>query len=292
MNSETKKAPDQLDQAMVVIDLKAWISIATVMLVLGAALIWGFFGTMRLKEDVSGVLIKSGRVINLYAPEDCILLDLSVSRRQSVERDQVVARIDQTELVNEINALIESGAPADEIEAAQKTLLRQSQIVCYESGVVQDVFVHAGDYVTKGTKIATVVQSPPKGKNLECFLYVPMEQIHNVKKGMQVSLYPDFADKNTYGNMMGTVASISTYPVTENYMFDVLGSQELAQGFMKNSACFEVAVSLVTSEETPTGYLWTTSKGPSSEIGNLSLCQASVVQGEVRPIDVFFLNKF
>ncbi|MDL2205842.1 HlyD family efflux transporter periplasmic adaptor subunit [Eubacteriales bacterium OttesenSCG-928-N13] len=285
-----ERAPDQLEHAMVVIDLKAWIAIATLLIVLVATLIWAFFGTMPLRENVTGVLVRSGRTISFYAPEDTTILDLSIERNDYVNRDQAIARIDQSHLVDQINMKISEDAPADEIALLRAELLESSQIVSYLDGRVQDVFVHAGDYVTKGTKLATMLHSPDANANLECLLYVPIDQIHEVTKGMKVNVFPDFADKNTYGNMFGTVESISEYPVTESYLNDVLGNDELALSFMNNSACYEVKVSLVTSEETTTGYRWTISKGPDVEIGNLSLCNAAIVLSEKRPIDVFFLN--
>ncbi len=286
-----RRIPDQLNQAMVVIDMKTWIAFATVLLVLVAVLVWAFFGTMELKQAAPGVLIKSGRTITLYAPEERVLLDLSIQRNQIVDKDQVVARLDQPDLVEHIGQLLESGADAAEIDAARQELLRRSQVITNEEGRVTDVFVHVGDYLSKGQKIATLIQSPPKGKNITCRLYVTMDQVHSVKKGMTVNVYPDFADKNTYGNMIGTIAEISEYPVSDNYLLDVLGSQELADGLTKGQSCFELTISLLTSADTHTGYYWTTSKGPSIEMSDLSMVTADVVLSTQRPIDVFFFNK-
>ncbi len=285
------RIPDQLNQAMVVIDMKTWFALGTVLLVLLAVLVWAFFGTMALKQAAQGVLIKAGRTITLYAPEDKVLLDLAIQRDQMVAKDQVVARLDQPELVEHITQLIASGAGEAELEAARQELLRRSQVISFEGGRVKDIYVHAGDYLAKGQRIATLLQSPPKGQNITCRLYVPMDQAHGIKKGMTVNVYPDFADKNTYGNMVGTVADISEYPVSDNYLLDALGSAELAMGLTGGMSCFELTISLKTSADTPTGYYWTTSKGPSIQMSDLSMVTADVVLSTQRPIDVFFLNK-
>jgi hypothetical protein len=92
--------------------------------------------------------------------------------------------------------------------------------------------------------------------------------------------------------MMGTVSIISEYPVTMQYLYDRLNSESLANYFPEDdSACYEVYLNLVASEETATGYEWTTSLGPSKAFGDLTLCTASVVIDELRPLDVFFLGR-
>lgn len=286
-NNTPEQTPSPLDEAMVVIDVKAWIALATILLVVVATLIWAFFGTMHVREDVSGVLVKSGRVIHLYANEDSTLLDLSIDRGHYVEGDQVIARVEQPDLVNEIIAMIAEGRPEPEIELARKTLLERSQILTYDAGRVEDIYVHPGDHISRSTRLATIVQNPQEGASLQCLLFVPVTQMHNLQKGMHVNVYPDFASKNQYGGMYGTISHISDHPVTFSYLYDVLGSEELAREYT-DTAHYEIAVNLVTSEDTPTGYQWTTSNGPAREIGNLSLCQASIVIDELRPLDVFF----
>lgn len=282
------KTPEHLERAIVVIDVKAWIALATVLLVVAATAIWAFFGTMHVREDVAGVLVRSGRVMNIYAPETSTILDLTIERDQQIERDQVVARLDQTALVNEINALIDAGGDEAAIEALRKDLVERSQIRVADAGRVEDVFVHEGDYVSSGTRIATVLQAPREGSSLQCLLFVPSAQMKNLAKNMHVNVYPVSANRNEYGNMVGTIAQISEYPVTYNYLLDLLGSDALARQYTDGAAYYEVIVNLVASEETPTGYLWTTSSGPGQAFGNLTLCDASIILDELRPVDVFF----
>ncbi|MDR2662148.1 MAG: hypothetical protein LBC31_04035, partial [Treponema sp.] len=117
------------------------------------------------------------------------------------------------------------------------------------------------------------------------------EQMRQIKKGLSVSVYPASISRQTYGNMTGRVNFVSEYPVTRQYLYDRLNSENLADYFLKDSACYEVYLNLVSSEETVTGYEWTTSLGPSTAFGDLTLCAASIVIDEPRPIDVFFLGR-
>ncbi len=288
---EALQAPDTMESAMAVIDIKAWIAAATVVLALAAIIIWAFFGTMRMTVNVNGALVKSGKVIEVYTTESARILDIAVSRNQDVDCDQVIARLDQPELVNQINQMIAAGEPEEAIQAQRKNLLKHSRVLTNGEGRVQDIYVRAGDYVDKGTRIATVLQNPEKDQALQCLVYVPMDSIGKISPGMEVNVFPAFGDKNEYGSMIGTVESISDYPVTAMHMYERYGSEELAGSFMA-STVYEVTISLISDENNPTGYRWTISKGPDAKIGDLSLCTATIIQKEVRPIDVFFFNNY
>jgi hypothetical protein len=289
---ELTEAVENIDRMMVVIGVKAWLALGTVLLVFAAALVWGFFGTMQIREEVSGVLVRSGKLISIYAADEGVLLDFVPVQGMFVEKDQVLARVEKYDLVSEIYALLNSGAPASLIEEKRTELLHESRIVTWEAGRVLDAYAHRGDYVRRGEKLLTISKEAERSKALECLLYIPADQMGQIKKGLPVSVYPASINKRTYGNMIATVNLISEYPVTRQYLYDRLNSENLADYFLKDdSACYEVYLNLVSSEETATGYEWTTSLGPSQAFGDLTLCTASIVIDELRPIDVFFLGR-
>ena len=108
---------------------------------------------------------------------------------------------------------------------------------------------------------------------------------------MDVNIFPASINRDTYGNMIGSVTFITERPVTYQYLYDTLGSAELATEFLKDGALYEVYVTLVASEETVTGYKWTASLGPNKQFANLTLCEASILVETIRPIDVFFFGQ-
>lgn len=276
---------------MSVINIKWRIAIAAVLVLLSGLLIWAFWGTLQYRENVEGILVRTGRITNIYSPEERILLDISIRPGDFVSKDQVIARIEQPELIGRINAMLLEKQPAQQIKMLREELIAKSQIIAPESGRVLEVFAQRGDYLKKGTKIAVLSANALKDKNLECLLYIPFDKIKLIKKGMQVHIYPDFAKREEYGGMTGMVAFVSEYPVTFQHVYDLVGNEALAEALLKNNTCYEIAVSLATSEETATGYKWTTSLGPPKKIGNLSLCDTAIVVQELRPVDVFSLRK-
>ncbi|MDR3020746.1 MAG: HlyD family efflux transporter periplasmic adaptor subunit [Treponema sp.] len=283
----SNKHPERTGETVKVLDVSSWIALATISAVIIGSLIWGFFGTMLLREDAAGIMVKSSRIINIYATHDYRLLDLNIKSSEYVEMGQVIARADRPELVSDINQLILHNTPLAEINIKRARLIEESQIVTPEAGRVVDVFVHNGDFLRRGDKIATISKEAADGRAMECYLFVPADKVKNIRKNMNVNIYPANINKKLYGNMSGIVTLISEFPVTENYMFNLLGSRELAQEFLKDGACYEVYINLVTSEETVTGYAWTTSFGPQKKFGNVTLCDASVIIEKIRPIDLF-----
>ncbi|MDR3002425.1 MAG: biotin/lipoyl-binding protein [Fibromonadaceae bacterium] len=280
--------PAKTDEMVRVIDINAWVALLTVLAVIAGGLTWGFLGNLLMRENTSGVIVRSGKIINIYATGDFHLLDLNIESGGYVEMGQVIARADRPELVVDVNKSIVRNAPIAEINTKRARLIEESQIITPETGRVVDVFVHSGDFVRKGDKIATILKEAADGKAMECSVFMLADQVKNIRKGMNVNIYPAGVNKKMYGNMTGIVAWISEYPVTENYMLNLLSSKELAQDFLKNGAVYEIYINLVTSEETATGYAWTTSFGPPNKFGNITLLNASVITEKMRPIDLLF----
>lgn len=285
------KAPesvaDSLESMMHAVEFKSWIAVGTILLLIGAVLVWGFLGTMQLREDVSGVLVRSGTTLDIYAKTTGAVLDVTVSPGDTLHRDQVIVRLEQTALVDRVNMLIAQNAPEAEIDIARQDLINASQVLNYHAGRLADVYVQPGDLVKTGDKLATIYVGADVDKGLECLLFVPLDQMKEIEKGQLVNVYPAGVKKKAYGNMTGTIVFISEYPVTERYLYQILGSEELALSFLGETACYEVALVLDVSEETETGFQWTTSMGPSKPFGDLTLCDATIIVEELRPIDVF-----
>ncbi|MCL2576466.1 MAG: HlyD family efflux transporter periplasmic adaptor subunit [Defluviitaleaceae bacterium] len=274
-----------------VIEIKSWIAFGTILIILSATVAWGYFGTMHEQVQVRGVIVRSGRVFSIYSAYDAELLDFNLQPNQMVERDQVIARLDQQNLVREINMLIETGAPQIEIKNLQEQLISSSQIVTYDWGRVVDVYARKGDFVRRGQRLATISREAQDDIALETLLFVSLDDAMKIRRGMDVNVFPASVSSKDFGNMVGTVLSVSEYPVTFQYMVDILGSEELAREFTRYGAVHEVYVLLVASEETVTGYKWTTSLGPNMKFGSLTLTSANIILDVHRPIDVFLFGR-
>lgn len=133
---EKLSSPEQLDQLMQVTTSKGWMAlIALGGLILGAVL-WGIFGSLPTKVEGQGILIKGGGVFNITPLGSGQVIELLVQEGDRVEKNQVVARIAQPVLLEEIEKA-EAGL------AEMKLQLQQSVEVGIKEIKLQE------DYLTK-----------------------------------------------------------------------------------------------------------------------------------------------
>jgi hypothetical protein len=263
-----------------------WLALLTLALVIGGGAAWMFFGTLYLKEEVSGVLTREGRVTDIYARIDAFLLDFPLAEGVSVEADDCVARLEAPSMYERINALAGSESEAEK-EALREELMNYTQIHSPLTGVVENVYVRAGDFVRKGQRLATITAQTNANKAMECLFFVPMNRIQKIQRGQTVNVYPRYIDKTRYGNLTGTVAFIGEYPVTFQYLRNITGNDKLAESFLEGGEYYQVEVLLKPSLQSTTGYEWTVSNGPPRPFGALTLCSADVITGIYRPIEIF-----
>lgn len=96
-------SPDQLDTMIQITSSKGWISLLTTGLLILAALAWGYFGSLPTKVTGMGLFIKSGGVMEIVAPSPGRIKDIYFSVGDVVEKGRLIARIEQTELLEKIN---------------------------------------------------------------------------------------------------------------------------------------------------------------------------------------------
>lgn len=101
---ERLSSPEQLDLVMQVTNPRSWIALAGLGLLLTAAVVWGFVGSVPTKVMASGVLIRPGGVFDVYAQGSGQVAELIVTEGDTVTVGQVVARIAQPQLEREIDS--------------------------------------------------------------------------------------------------------------------------------------------------------------------------------------------
>lgn len=97
-------SPEQLDQLMRVTDARGWIVLAAMAAVFLMAVVWGITGT--LPEDVAGegILIRSGGVYEVIPSAGGRVTDVAVGVGDEVTEGEVVARVAQPELAEQLRA--------------------------------------------------------------------------------------------------------------------------------------------------------------------------------------------
>jgi len=102
---ERLSSPEQLDQLFSVTNPRAWFALIAIGCILATSLLWGIFGSVPTRVSGQGIIIKSFGVHNIAHTVGGQISDVRVSVGDMVKRGDVVARIDQPDLVDQINDL-------------------------------------------------------------------------------------------------------------------------------------------------------------------------------------------
>jgi HlyD family secretion protein len=121
---ERLSSPEQLDTILRVTGAKRWLALAGMFLVLGVAVIWGYAGTIDTKVSGSGVIVRTGTVLNVVASGGGLVTAINVNLGDQVKADQVVAKVSDPEMLEKIR-LARSALEGAKAERERNFLLRQ-----------------------------------------------------------------------------------------------------------------------------------------------------------------------
>ena len=356
---ERLSSPEQLDVMMQVTSPMGWIALSGVGLILVFAAIWSVVGTIGIKVDGQGILIRGAEVLDVTSIAQGRVKEVLAKPGERIESGQVVARVEQPELelrianmkdrlrqaeqqksvVGSTGQSLVSQYQAQIAELRQKvatqeklvgrglltrtSLLRTKQELAqieqsiastrqmtsgeevrvddlraqiqeaqarlaatvevkspYE-GRVLEVVIASGSLLTPGSRVLTL---EPLDAPLQSVLYIPAGDGKKVRPGMQVRVSPSTVKVEEYGFLVGTVRSVSEFPVTPEGLRKVLRNDKLVEQWMGRDAPIEVVADLVPDAATPSGYRWSSSKGPPTQVRSGTMAVASVVVERRRPI--------
>lgn len=291
-------SPDQLDQLIRVTSPRAWLALLAAAILLAGAIIWSLVGSVSTKAQGHGILLNNGGVYLLVAHSEGRVTDLRFEPGDIVKKGDVVARIDQPSLVEEINAirgalrvLKEAGQSssaeyremAAALEELRSRLIYESQIISPVDGRVLEQGVRMGSVVSPGNSILVLEQHGATVR-LEAILYVSAEMAGKIHPGMDVQIAPTIISKEEYGLLLGKVSSIAEYPETTESMMQTLGNENLVKLLAGHDASVQVLVELLPSNDTVSGYEWSSPKGPPLTIQSGTLAQGEIIIKRERPI--------
>src|SRR5271157_327533 len=121
---ERVSSPEQLDTIMRLTGAKRWVALAGMFLSLGVAVIWGYEGTIDTKVSGSGVIVRTGTVLNVVTSGTGLVTSINVNLGDRVKADQVVAKVSDMEMLEKIR-LARSALEEAKAEREHNLLLRR-----------------------------------------------------------------------------------------------------------------------------------------------------------------------
>ena len=96
---------DQLDQTMTVVKPSNVLGIISVGILVIAAMLWGFFGSVPDIVKGSGVLVNIDHVVSVKYSYQGAIKNIFVSRGDKVYSGQIIARIERQDILDQIRVL-------------------------------------------------------------------------------------------------------------------------------------------------------------------------------------------
>ncbi|MBF0373888.1 MAG: NHLP bacteriocin system secretion protein [Alphaproteobacteria bacterium] len=182
-----------------------------------------------------------------------------------------------------------AAAAARRVEAIEARLARQSTILSPYDGTVVEIRRNEGELVDKGVALLSLVpprDGAPDPADLVAVLYASPGDGKKIRPGMHVEIAPSTVKREEYGFMMGRVVRVAEIPSTGEGMMRMLKNQRLVESLSGGGAPFEVIVTLERDASTPTGFKWSSSRGPEGEITTGTLADSAVTVRRVRLISL------
>ena len=160
---------------------------------------------------------------------------------------------------------------------------QSTQVLSPIDGRVVEIKVSPGAVLSAGTPILGM---EAEGIALEALVYIRADHGKSVKPGMEVRLEPSTVKREEFGTILGTVETISDFPITPQGMAAVLHNDTLVSRFTRDGAPYGAVVRLQPDENNPSGYRWAVGKGPPLRLSSGTLAKAEITTERKRPIDL------
>ncbi len=98
---EKLSTPERLDLTVTVLNRKSWIYLLTLSFLMGTVLTWAIFGTVKTRVEAMGILL-GGEVFQVVSHAPGSVKEVMVQPGDKVAKDQVIARLDQPRLAQEL----------------------------------------------------------------------------------------------------------------------------------------------------------------------------------------------
>lgn len=170
-----------------------------------------------------------------------------------------------------------------ELRERQARLAESSRVVAPRAGRVLELLVDRGAVLSPGTAILNL---EVMSEELMAVLFVPATAGKRIEPGMTARLSPSTVKREEYGAMLGKVVWVAEFPSTERGMTRLLGNEALVARMLEEGPPIQVNVALQRDPATPTGYRWSSSRGPNVKISSGTLASGTIVVRQERPISL------
>ena len=293
------RSPEKLDTVLPITDPISWLGLIAIEVMVISIILWSIFGSFTVKVDGMGLIIDSKGIVNLTSTYSGKLDKLYIYPGKNIKSGETIAHVVQAQE----NASTLMAKYGTELSQNDREVLNRvheydmhrhkenvaEYVLSDYDGIVNEVLVDEGSTLSGGMPICSI-RLVGTSEDLKGILYVPVEQGKRIEPGMTIQLAPNGVDTSQSGSLLGTVRSVSQYPVSNQGIQKRLGIDSLSQWIISSqqTALMEVSFDLVKDPSSESGYLWTSSIGDHPLITAGSFCTGSIIIERRPPLQKVF----
>lgn len=250
--------PEQLDRAITISSPMSWFVLLGVALIIVATVIWSILGTLPTTVTVNGIIVAPENAGAIYCGHSGTI----------------------TAVTKKTGDIINVG---DEIAKMKSSDGKEIAVKATQSGTITAILVENEVSVYAGSEIARYTPDVDQDQIVVC--YVPLVTAKQLKKDMDVLVYPTSIDSQKYGHMECQIESVGEYAATTSNMWYVVGADNLiAEQFVANGPVVPIVCRFKTDSSTKSGLYWTSDNAKGLTVSNGSIVSAKIVVDECAPI--------
>lgn len=210
-------------------------------------------------------------------------------RYNSVLLDQENTKISWIERLTEINTQVDQQQM--QVQFLNYKYNTAKYIRSPMDGVIDQILVPIGTNIQPSQSIASVSEN---GKASYALAFLPIDQGKKIQVGAKAYIAPGTVNKNIYGYILGKVERVEEFQSSSQAINAIIVDNVMTQHLEEQDLNFVAWVKLTDDPSTPSGFKWTSKKGPPFIITPGTLGKINVITAMQHPIELFlpFLKTF
>lgn len=164
-----------------------------------------------------------------------------------------------------------------------ETQLGASSVLAPVSGHVTEIKAVVGAVINPGDAVLSLHTG---SRELEMLVYVPPAAGKLVEPGMEALVSPVTVRREEFGAIKGTVASLSSFPISREGMLATLPNRSLAETFFRAGPPYDGRISLLADPTTASGFAWTSPKASDQTLTSGTFATVEIRTGSQPPIEL------
>lgn len=195
----------------------------------------------------------------------------------------------QAQYERELQALATRRAQAQrQIDRLHERVRNETVVRSTTSGIVSELKLFPGDLVRFDTPLISLLPVDesfatlrPGEARLIAAVLIPAKDGKKIRDGMNVLINPTSVRRDVFGSIRGRVVSISNVAASPEQMRHMLRNDDLVRKLTAAGPPFLIRVEMQHDPKTKSGFHWTSSLGPDTQITAGTLLEAKVLTERV-----------